>query len=67
MDWLDEDSEIHATGLDLDSFMKSSEKEFTASPSAGGRELAEVEVVDLTSDSGESRPDLGYLLPVGGI
>ncbi|KAK6157695.1 hypothetical protein DH2020_011943 [Rehmannia glutinosa] len=45
---------------DLDSFMRSFEEEITASPSAAGG--GEAEVVDLTSDSGDSQPDLGYLL-----
>ncbi|KAM7464350.1 hypothetical protein LguiA_032471 [Lonicera macranthoides] len=50
--FLDE-SEICTTSQDLDSFMKSFEKEITAtSPST---------VVDLTLDSGESRPDIDYL------
>ncbi|GFP85339.1 hypothetical protein PHJA_000677600 [Phtheirospermum japonicum] len=53
LDSLDDDPEICASNQDLDSFMKSFEEEITASPSAaavrGGA-------------SGESRPDLGYLL-----
>ncbi|KAI3453020.1 hypothetical protein Pfo_009683, partial [Paulownia fortunei] len=60
LDGLDDDAEFCTTSQDLDSFMKSFEEEITASPSAAGGEAALV--VDLTSDSGESRPDLGYLL-----
>ncbi|KAF5745271.1 hypothetical protein HS088_TW07G00854 [Tripterygium wilfordii] len=41
---------------DLDSVMKSFEEEISALSSSP------VPVVDLTSDSGESQPDLGYLL-----
>lgn len=61
LDSLDDDSEFCTTSQDLDSFMKSFEEEITASPSAAaGGEAAQV--VDLTSGSGESRPDLGFLL-----
>ncbi|KAK6116346.1 hypothetical protein DH2020_049808 [Rehmannia glutinosa] len=60
LDGLDDESEFCTASQDLDSFMKSFEEEITASPSAAGGEAADV--VDLTSDSGESRPDLGYLL-----
>ncbi|GFQ01635.1 hypothetical protein PHJA_002307400 [Phtheirospermum japonicum] len=46
--------------------MKSFEEEITASPSVvagrGGASVSEAEVVDVLSGSGESRPDLGYLL-----
>ncbi|KAA8529178.1 hypothetical protein F0562_034023 [Nyssa sinensis] len=51
-----EDSDPCTTNLDLDSFMKSFEEEISASP------FPPATVVDLTADSGESRPDLGYLL-----
>ncbi|KAL3654398.1 hypothetical protein CASFOL_004079 [Castilleja foliolosa] len=56
LDSLDDASEICASDQDLDSFIKSFEEEITASPSAAA------EVADVLSDSGESRPDLGYLL-----
>ncbi|KAL8549441.1 hypothetical protein ACS0TY_008322 [Phlomoides rotata] len=61
LDSLDDDAEFCTTSQDLDSFMKSFEEEITASPvnAAAGEALP---VVDLTSDSGDSRPDLGYLL-----
>lgn len=51
-DFLDEldDSDICTTSQDLDSFMKSFEKEISGSSPAN------------ESNSGESRPDLGYLL-----
>lgn len=52
LDDSDPDPAIH----DLDSVMKSFEKEISASSSSP------VPVVDLTSESGESKPDLGYLL-----
>ncbi|KAL3636094.1 hypothetical protein CASFOL_020641 [Castilleja foliolosa] len=55
----DDETEFCTAGQDLDSFMKSFEEEITASSSAGS---GGGEVVDLTSGSGESRPDLGYLL-----
>lgn len=58
LDGLDEETELYTTGLDLDSFTKCFENEITA----GGGQLSAVEVVDLTSDPCESRPDLGYLL-----
>ncbi|PIN00075.1 hypothetical protein CDL12_27424 [Handroanthus impetiginosus] len=62
-DSLDDDAEFCTTSQDLDSFMKSFEEEITASPSAAAGEAAQAaDLVDLTSDSGESRPDLGYLL-----
>lgn len=52
-----DDSDPDAAVLDLDSVMKSFEVEITPCSSPP------VEVVDLTSsDSGESKPDLGYLL-----
>lgn len=59
LDTLDDDTELYTPSQDLDSFMKSFEEEITASPSARG---SAVQLVDLTSDSGDSRPDLGYLL-----
>ncbi|KAL3631326.1 hypothetical protein CASFOL_024310 [Castilleja foliolosa] len=66
LDSLDDDPEICASNQDLDSFIKSFEEEITASSSAGGggggSAGVEVEVVDALSDSGESKPDLGYLL-----
>ncbi|KAK6134069.1 hypothetical protein DH2020_032166 [Rehmannia glutinosa] len=60
LDSLDDDPEFCTSNQDLDSFMRSFEEEITASPSAAGG--GEAEVVDLTSDSGDSQPDLGYLL-----
>ncbi|KAL8470624.1 hypothetical protein ACS0TY_033250 [Phlomoides rotata] len=54
LDNLDDDPEFCTSNQDLDSFMKSFEEEITAS--------AAVEVVVLDSESGDSRPDLGYLL-----
>ncbi|KAL6529234.1 hypothetical protein OROGR_014857 [Orobanche gracilis] len=59
---LDDDPDICASNQDLDSFMKSFEEEIAASPSGRGGGGSEVAAVDLASDSGESRPDLGYLL-----
>ncbi|KAJ4821868.1 hypothetical protein Tsubulata_026835 [Turnera subulata] len=53
-DFLD-DSDPDPAVQDLDSVMKSFEKEISASSSP-------VTVVDLTSDSGESQPELGFLL-----
>ncbi|KAJ9163241.1 hypothetical protein P3X46_022931 [Hevea brasiliensis] len=53
LDILDE-SDPDPTTQDLDSVMKSFEEEISASSSPV--------VVDLTSDSGESQPELGYLL-----
>ncbi|GAV89890.1 hypothetical protein CFOL_v3_33302 [Cephalotus follicularis] len=51
---ISDDSDVGPSSFqDLDSIMKSFEEEITASP---------VPVVDLTSDSGESQPELGYLL-----
>ncbi|GFS44356.1 hypothetical protein Acr_00g0089860 [Actinidia rufa] len=50
-----EDSDPGTTSPDLDSFMKSFEEEISATPRPPA-------VVDLTSDSSESQPDLGYLL-----
>lgn len=55
LDDLDE-LELCTAGQDLDSFMKSFEEEITASPNPAAG------VADLTSESGESQPDLGYLL-----
>ena len=66
-----DDSDPDPSTQDLDSVMKSLEEEISAAscsvtpmPSPPGAELAtaRVTVVDLTSDSGESPPDLGYLL-----
>ncbi|CAK7326561.1 unnamed protein product [Dovyalis caffra] len=51
-----DDSDPDSLGQDLDSVMKSFEQEISASTSSS------VPVVDLTSESGESQPDLGYLL-----
>ncbi|KAA8532713.1 hypothetical protein F0562_032746 [Nyssa sinensis] len=52
-----DDSDLDTTSPDdLDSFMKSFEEEILASPPPPAT------LVYLTSDSGESRPDLGYLL-----
>ncbi|KAI5660184.1 hypothetical protein M9H77_28977 [Catharanthus roseus] len=57
LDILDDSETVPAT-QDLDSFIRSFEEEILqASPSA-----AQPVVVELTSDSGESQPDLGYLL-----
>ncbi|XP_019164613.1 PREDICTED: uncharacterized protein LOC109160824 [Ipomoea nil] len=56
LDDLDE-FELCTADQDLDSFMKSFEEEIAASPTP-----AAAAVVDLTSESGESQPDLGYLL-----
>ncbi|KAM7487621.1 hypothetical protein LguiB_025105 [Lonicera macranthoides] len=55
LDFFD-DSDLCTTSQDLDSFMKSFEEEIS-SPKP-----LPVPVVDLTSESDESRPDLGYLL-----
>ncbi|XP_073135208.1 uncharacterized protein [Henckelia pumila] len=52
----DDEAEFGTASSDLDSFMKSFEKEIA---SDGGDA---VEVVDLVSGSEESRPELGYLL-----
>lgn len=51
-----DDSDPDSLCQDLDSVMKSFEQEISASSSSP------VPVVDLTSESGESLPDLGYLL-----
>ncbi|XP_047958620.1 uncharacterized protein LOC125204105 [Salvia hispanica] len=56
LDGFDDEVEFCAAAQDLDLFMKSFEEEIIASPGEA------VELVDLTSDSGDSRPDLGYLL-----
>ncbi|KAI3467103.1 hypothetical protein Pfo_023766 [Paulownia fortunei] len=61
LDSFDDDPEFCTSNQDLDSFMKSFEEEITASPSAAGGGVATV-VVDVASDSGDSRLDLGYLL-----
>ena len=55
LDFFD-DSDLCTTSQDLDSFMKSFEEEISSS------KPPPVPVVDLTSESGESRPELGYLL-----
>lgn len=57
-DFLDEldDSDICTTNPDLDLFMKSFEQEIS------GSIQPTVKIIDLETDSGESRPDLGYLL-----
>ncbi|CAH9114882.1 unnamed protein product [Cuscuta europaea] len=54
LDDLDEEN-LWTEGQDLESFMKSFEDEIAPSPSKA------VEIIDLTSDSGDSLPDLGYL------
>lgn len=51
-----DDSDPESLGQDLDSVMKSFEQEISASSSSP------VPIVDLTSESGESQPDLGFLL-----
>lgn len=53
-----DDSEFCTMSHDFDSFMKSFEEEITASPAVA----TATEVVDLTSESDESQPELGYLL-----
>ncbi|KAF7133091.1 hypothetical protein RHSIM_Rhsim09G0108900 [Rhododendron simsii] len=53
-----DDSDLCTTSQDLDSFMKSFEEEISSSPPTP----PPASVVDLTSESGESRPELGYLL-----
>lgn len=57
-DFLDDldDSDICTTSPDLDLFMKSFEQEIS------GSIPPPVKIIDLEADSGESRPDLGYLL-----
>ncbi|KAK2971575.1 hypothetical protein RJ640_017944 [Escallonia rubra] len=57
-DVLDESDDVCTTSQDLDSFMKSFEEEISAS----GSSSPAVAVVDLTSESGDSQPELGYLL-----
>jgi len=54
-----DDSDLCTTSQDLDSFMKSFEEEISSTPPTPPPASA---VVDLTSDSGQSQPDLGYLL-----
>ncbi|KAK9934763.1 hypothetical protein M0R45_021896 [Rubus argutus] len=68
LDFLDDADPVLAT-QDLDSFMKSFEEEISATNScstsprtATDTAAAPVPVVDLTSDSGESNPDLTHLL-----
>ncbi|XVF86012.1 hypothetical protein PTKIN_Ptkin17bG0166700 [Pterospermum kingtungense] len=58
LDFLD-DSDSLSLNQDLASVMKSFEEEILAGPSTSTQS---VPLVDLTSDSGESQPDLGYLL-----
>ncbi|KAL4383718.1 hypothetical protein GQ457_15G005140 [Hibiscus cannabinus] len=58
LDFLDESDSL-PVNQDLASVMKSFEEEISAAPSTS---TESVPVVDLTSDSGESQPDLGYLL-----
>ncbi|XWS34030.1 hypothetical protein CRYUN_Cryun21dG0004600 [Craigia yunnanensis] len=58
LDFLD-DSDSLPVNQDLASVMKSFEEEISAAASTS---TESVPVVDLTSDSGESQPDLGYLL-----
>lgn len=61
LEGLDDEAEFCTETQDLDSFMKSFEEEIIASPGdSGGGEA--VQLVDLTSESGDSRQDLGYLL-----
>ncbi|XP_051145737.1 uncharacterized protein LOC127261420 [Andrographis paniculata] len=60
LDCLDDDADFGAANQDLDSFMKSFEEEITASPSTVVGDASSA--ADLAPDSGESRPDLGYLL-----
>lgn len=50
--FLDDSEPADESTQDLDSFMKSFQAEITPCPA---------KVIDLTSDSGESQPDLGYL------
>ncbi|KAM0961366.1 hypothetical protein ACFX15_020207 [Malus domestica] len=71
-----DDSDADPTAQDLDSVMKSFEEEIAAATNscrssprpasdteqASETDPASVPVVDLTSESGESNPDLGYLL-----
>ncbi|XP_021299700.1 uncharacterized protein LOC110428250 [Herrania umbratica] len=58
LDFLD-DSDSLPVNQDLASVMKSFEEEISA---AASNSTVPVPVVDLTSDSSESQPDLGYLL-----
>lgn len=58
LDFLD-DSDSLPVNQDLASVMKSFEEEISAAASTS---TASVPVVDLTSDSGESQPNLGFLL-----
>ncbi|OMP06778.1 hypothetical protein COLO4_07913 [Corchorus olitorius] len=59
LDFLD-DSDSLPVNQDLASVMKSFEEEISAATTTPS--VVSVPVVDLTSDSGESQPDLGYLL-----
>ncbi|KAG8475675.1 hypothetical protein CXB51_032410 [Gossypium anomalum] len=54
-----DDSDSLPLNQDLASVMKSFEEEIAAVPSTSTESMP---VVDLTSDSGDSQPDLGYLL-----
>ncbi|KAL2559016.1 hypothetical protein Fot_03755 [Forsythia ovata] len=54
LETLEDDPDFVSTNLDLESFMRSFQDEIGGSPP--------LDVVDLTSDSGESQPELGYLL-----
>ncbi|XP_059627694.1 uncharacterized protein LOC132270536 [Cornus florida] len=51
-----DDSDLGTSCPDLNSFMKSFEEEISVSPAPPAN------VVDLTSDAGDSQPELGYLL-----
>lgn len=52
---LDDSDELNSAGQDLDSFMKCFEEEISAKSSPA------VSVVELTSESGDSQPELGFL------
>lgn len=58
-----DDTEFFTASHELDSFMKSFEEELSSAGSTVQEEsAAAAAVVDLTYESGESRPELGYLL-----
>lgn len=61
-----DDTDFFTASHELDSFMKSFEKEISSSGSTLAEEsaaaTASAAVVDLTSESGDSQPELGYLL-----
>lgn len=61
-----DDTDFFTASHELDSFMKSFEKEISSSGSTLAEESAAAKasaaVVDLTSESGDSQPELGYLL-----